>query len=148
MADVRRIGERPYSDFMPHRRILEALEDVAHRHPERTALTGIDVPEPEAAARHWTYAEFVIDIRRAANLFHTLSGGRQARVALLLPPLPETHFALWGAETAGIACPINFQLNHEHIAELIRAFDANIFVALGPAPDLDIDAKVAQLLPD
>lgn len=148
IADVRRLGERPYADFMPHRRILEALEDVALRHPERTALTAIDVPDPESHPRRWTHAEFVVDVRRAANLFHTLSGGRQARVALLLPPLPETHFALWGAETAGVACPINFQVNHEHIAELIRAVDATILVALGPAPDLDIDAKVARLLPE
>jgi fatty-acyl-CoA synthase len=147
IADVRRLGELPYADFMPHRRILEALEDVARRHPDRPALTGIDLPNPEAHARRWSHAEFVVDIRRAANLFHRLSEGRPPRVALLLPPLPETHFALWGAETAGIACPINFQLNHEHIAELIQAFDANILVALGPAPDLDIDAKVAQLLP-
>lgn len=148
LEDASRIGQRPYADFMPHRRVLEALEDVARRHPERTALTGIDLPRPEAPVRRWTHAQLVTDIRRAANLFHRLSGGRAPRVALLLPPLPETHLALWGAETAGIACPINFQLNHEHIAELIGAFEANILVALGPASDLDIDAKVEQLTRD
>lgn len=148
IADVRWLGQQPYSEFMPHRRVLEAIEAVVRRHPERTALTGIDVPDLEAAARRWSYAEFVCNVRRAANLFHALSDGHQARVALLLPPLPEAHFALWGAETAGIACPINFQLNHEHIAELVRAFNANILVALGPAPDLDIDVKVQQLLPE
>lgn len=147
IADVHRLGERPYTDFMPHRRILEALDEAARRHPDRTALTGIDLPDPESSVRRWSHAEFIAEVRRAANLFHSLSDGRTPRVALLLPPLPETHFALWGAETAGVACPINFQLNHEHIAELIHAVDANILVALGPASDLDIDAKVAQLLP-
>ena len=33
----------------------------------------------------------------------------------------------------------------EVIVELIHAVDANILVALGPAPDLDIDAKVDAL---
>ncbi len=146
LEDVRRIGERPYAEFMPHRRILAALEDVARRHPGRAALTAIDLPNPEAQVRRWTHAQLVTDIRRAANLFHRLSDGRPPRVALLLPPLPETHLALWGAETAGIACPINFQLNQEHIADLIQALDANILVALGPAPDLDIDTKVEQLV--
>lgn len=148
IADIHRLGERPYGEFMPHRRVVDALEAVARRHPDRTAITGIEVPDLAAAARRWSYADFVHAVRRAANLFHALSEGGPARVALLLPPLPETHFALWGAETAGVACPINFQLNHEHIAELIRAFDANILVALGPAPDLDIDAKVGRLLPE
>lgn len=146
--DVRRLGARPYADFMPHRRILDALEAVADRHPDRFALTIIDQPDPAVAMRRWRHADFVAHIRRAANLFHHLAEGEPVRVALLLPPLPETHFALWGAETAGIACPINFQLNHAHIAELIQACGANILVALGPAPDLDIDAKVAALRAD
>jgi fatty-acyl-CoA synthase len=145
LADVRRIGELPYAAFMPHRRILEALEAVARRQPDRVALTGIDEPDPAAAPRRWSHSKLVMDIRRAANLFHHLSAGRPSRVALLLPPMPETHLALWGAETAGIACPINFQLNHDHVAELVRAVDANILVALGAAPDLDIDAKVDRL---
>jgi len=31
-------------------------------------------------------------------------------VALLLPAIPQAHFALWGAETAGLACPLNYLL--------------------------------------
>lgn len=143
-ADVQRISAGPYRDFMPHRRILAALEHVADRHPERTALSAIDVPDPSAEPRRWSYARLVQDVRRAANLFRSLAGNAP-RVALLLPPMAETHLALWGAETAGVACPINFQLNVEHIAELLRACEANILVALGPAPDLDIAAKVASL---
>jgi len=146
VSDIRRIAECPYTDFMPHHRVLGALEDAARRHAGRIALTGIDAPDPEGAVRRWTYSELVTDIRRAANIFHRLSSGQPPRVALLLPPMPETHLALWGAQTAGVACPINFQLNFEHIAELIQAVDANILVALGPAPDLDIDGKVERLL--
>jgi fatty-acyl-CoA synthase len=145
LADVRRISEGPYEAFMPHRRILAALEDVAQRHGERIALTAIDEPQLAADVRRWSYTKLVADIRRAANLFHHLAGDQPPRVALLMPALPETHLALWGAETAGVACPINFQLNAEHIVELIRACDANILVALGPAPDLDIDDKAALL---
>lgn len=130
---------------MPHRRILEALEDVAHRHPDRAALTAIDEPDPARPIRQWSYAQLVRDIRRAANLFHHLSNGQTPRVAVLLPPLAETHVALWGAETAGLACPINFQLNPAHIIELIHAFGADILVALGAAPDLDIDDKVQAI---
>jgi fatty-acyl-CoA synthase len=143
-ADVQRIGAAPYGEFMPHGRVLAALEHVAARHPQRTALSAIDTPDPAAEPRRWSYAHLVQDVRRSANLFRSLAG-ESPRVALLLPPMAETHLALWGAETAGVACPINFQLNVEHIAELLRACEADILVALGPAPDLDIAIKVAPL---
>lgn len=145
MADIRSLSQEPYRTFMPHTRVLQALEDVARRRPAACALRMIDEPDLAAPTRSWTYSRLVSDIRRAANLFHRLSEGGTARVALLLPPLPETHIALWGAETAGLACPINFQLQVEHLAELVRAFDANILVALGEAPDLDIAAKAIAL---
>lgn len=141
-SDIRRISEGAYDAFMPHRRILEALECVERSHAGRIALTGIDSPDCTDAPRRWTYARLVADVRRAANLFHRLSAGGPARVALLLPPMPETHLALWGAETAGTACPINFQLQPTHISELVNALDANILIALGPAPDLDIADKL------
>jgi len=145
LADIQRISHGVYGEFMPHQRILQALEDVAQRHPDRIALTGIDEADPSVSPRRWTYTGLVQDIRRVANFFRRLSDDRPPRVALLLPPMPEAHMALWGAETAGTACPINFQLDVQHISELLLAFDANILVALGPAPDLDIDPKVSAL---
>ena len=42
------------------------------------------------------------------------------RIALMLPPIAEAHIALWGAEAAGTACPINYQLGADHVAELLR----------------------------
>jgi fatty-acyl-CoA synthase len=56
-----------------------------------------------------------------------------------------------GPETAGYAVPINFLLQADNIAELIRAADAKIMVALGPHPQLDIWQKallVKAQLPD
>lgn len=148
IADVHRLSREPYTRYMPHRRVLHALEEVAQSQPERIALTAIDDPLPEGPCRRWSYQELVEDVRRAANLFHRLGAGKPVRVALLMPPMAETHVALWGAETAGVACPINYQLNHEHVAELIRAIDASILVVLGPAPDLDIDQKTDDLVRD
>jgi fatty-acyl-CoA synthase len=146
LADVRRVERSPYTEFMAHTTVLAALRAVAARHAQRVALTAIDEPDPDVPPRHWTYARFVADIHRAANLFTRLAGSEGPRVALLLPPIPEAHFALWGAEAVGVACPINFQLNAEHVAELVRAAQANIVVALGPVGDLDIWSRVRGLV--
>ena len=82
-------------------------------------------------------------MRRAANAFRALAGGDEPRVALLLPAIPQMYFALWGAETAGVACPINYLLNADHIAELIDASGANLLVALGCVIALELDVERA-----
>lgn len=137
--------DAPARPFVAHAHVHEALQAAAAAHAGRPAITAIDEPEPGAPLRHWTYAELLGHVRQAANLFHALAEGATPRVALMLPPTPEGHAALWGAETAGIACPINYQLGAPHIAELLNACGANVLVALGPAPDLDIWPQVAAI---
>ena len=145
IADIEAIESRPYRDFMPHQHIIEALGDVAARHPERRALSYLPDADLDTPARSWTYRDLLVDIRRAANLFSTLVPGEVPRVAMLLPAIPEAHIALWGAETAGAVCPINYLLDGMHVAELLRACGANILVALGPNPQLDIWSKVESI---
>ncbi len=53
---------------------------------------------------------------------------------MLLPSIPQAWFTLWGSEAVGVVCPINDLLGTEHIAELVRASEANILVTLGPQP--------------
>ena len=51
--------------------------------------------------------EFIAEVRRAANLSPTRRR-EEPRVAMLLPAIPQAYFTLWGGETAGVVCPINF----------------------------------------
>jgi fatty-acyl-CoA synthase len=109
-------------------------------------MTGADEETPRLV----TYRQMLDGIKRAANFFASL-GGRDVGVAYILPSLVETHFTLWGAETAGYAVPLNFLLQAQNIADLVRASGAKILVALGPHPQLDIWEKavaVGKLLPD
>ncbi len=99
---------------------------------------------PDEQPRRITYDQLLGLIRGAANLFSGL-GGPAPGVAYMLPSLVETHVTLWGAETAGYAVPINFLLQPDSIAELLRASGAKILVALGPHPQLDIWQKALQL---
>ncbi len=145
IEDVLAIEKQPYGEFMPHSHIYDALAGVAERLPSRRALTYILDADLSTPPRTWTYAELLVDIRKAANLFASLVSGQQPRVAMLLPAIPEAHLTLWGGETAGVVCPINYLLDTEHIAELVRASGANILVALGPNSELDIWSRVADL---
>ena len=143
--DVRRVEGHSFDAFMAYESAYEALVEVASRHGDRKALTYVLDAQLETPARSWTYDELLDQIRRSANLFHRLAGAEQPRVAMLLPAIPEAYLTLWGAETAGMICPINYLLDEMHIAELIRASGANILVALGPHPELDIWSRVEAL---
>ena len=62
-----------------------------------------------------------------------------------MPLLPQTFFALFGAQAAGIANPVNPLLSATQIAEILRAAGTKVLVTLGPVPGSDIDAKVQQI---
>jgi fatty-acyl-CoA synthase len=143
--DLRRIERAGVSAWMPFAQVSEALADVAARHPDRPALTALSHAD-DPAPRRWTYTQLLAEIGRSASLFSALVAPAEARVALLLPPLPEAWFALWGAETAGIACPFNHALSDEHLAGLLVAAGVNLIVTLVPGHAAgDIGTRVQRL---
>jgi len=142
LDDVRAIESRPFHEYVPYASVMDALEAQAKEHAERIALRYIRSDDLSEPAEQWTYPQFVAQVRRAARLFQSLCGEDQPRVAFLLPAIPQAHFTLWGAEAVGIACPINYLLGEEHIAELLQAAKVNVLVALGPHTELDIWSRV------
>lgn len=146
-ADLRALERQGLRAYMRFGHVHEALADVALRFGDRPALCALARAD-DAAPRRWTHAEMLAEVRRAARLFRALVDGGVPRVALLLPPLPEAWFALWGAETAGIACPINHALGDEPLAALLRATEADVVVTLAPGHGAgDIGARVLRLRP-
>jgi len=143
--DIREIESFPYETFMPHQSVFDALASAARLHPDRQALTFIQSSDLSVPSKSWTYSQFIDQVSSAAQLFTELADGEPPRVAMLLPAIPQAYFTLWGAETAGVVCPINYLLGAEHIAELVRAARINILVALGPHPELDIWSCVPHL---
>ncbi|MDH5540343.1 MAG: AMP-binding protein [Rhizobacter sp.] len=145
MEDLRAIERVGLRSWMRFDQVLDALADVAARFSDRPALTALaaaDDPSP----RRWTYTDLLSEIRRSANQFRECAGAAEPRVALLLPPVPEAWFALWGAETAGVACPINHALTDDHLVALLNAAGVNMVVTLVPGHAAgDIGARVLRL---
>jgi fatty-acyl-CoA synthase len=151
LADVIRFeNEKPFAQRYDARSVYDVFAKSAARNPDHTALTMVMTGEDDEKPRLVFYRQLLEGITRAANLFTSI-GGPAPGVAYILPSLVETHFTLWGAETAGYAVPINFLLQAQNIAELIEASGATILVTLGPHPQLDIWQKalaVRALIPD
>lgn len=147
IEDVRAISAKPYEYFMAHEHLYDALSEAGAVYAQRKALTYIEDPDLSVPAASWTYAELLEHINQTANLFCKLANGDEPRVAMLLPNIPEAHLVLWGGETAGVVCPVNYMLEASHIAELLRVARCNILVTLGPNTELDIWSKIADVAP-
>jgi fatty-acyl-CoA synthase len=89
------------------------------------------------------YREFLARVTQSANLFTTSGGG--ATSSPTSSQLPQTHFALWGAEAAGIANPINPLLEPAQIRDIMISAKTKVLVALGEHPGSEIWPKVEAI---
>ena len=146
LADIEALELQPYEAVVPARSTYALISRAAKRFPQRDAFRYLPDGDLATRPRSITYAALMENINRAANLFHSLGIGPDDAVAILAPNMPETQYALWGAQVAGRACPINYFLQPEHIAALLKASNAKLIVALGPNDELHIWPTVEKVV--
>ena len=110
--------------------------------PQKVAIRYVDDGNPESPAVTVTYRELKQRATAAANLFHSLGVGPDDAVLYLLPTTPHLYTVMLGSLAAGVSCCINWMLEPEHWAALIKSSRAKVVVALGPTPGYEIWAKL------
>jgi fatty-acyl-CoA synthase len=146
LSDIEEIEKIPLSARQLPSSTYAALKAQAEKTPERPALTFFFDAANYDRVHKWNYRQLFADITRAANALTYLGLKRDEVVAFILPNLPETHFAIWGGEAAGIVMPINPLLEAVQIGDLLRAARAKIVVTLAPTPGTDLWQKLASQL--
>jgi len=126
----------------------EALKRGEAINPDAPALSFFVAPALYQQPHVWSYRQLLEKITQTANMLRRLGVGRDDVVAFILPNLPETHYVIWGAETAGITFAINPMLASEQISHLLNAAKTKWLVTLEPSQDSDIWQKVAQACVD
>jgi fatty-acyl-CoA synthase len=116
--------------------------------PDHAALVFFPDGEHYQDSIQVTYRQLLGRIHQVANMLFELGVGPNDVVSLLLPNLLQTHFALWGAEAAGIVNPVNPLLEPGQIAAILRAAGTKVLIALGPLPGSDIWEKVVAIRPE
>ena len=143
IADIEALERTPLAQVAPARTTYGLIAAAARRFPERDAFVFLPDGELETPPLRITYASLLANVHRAANLFRSLGVGACDSVAILAPNIPSAQYALWGAQVAGRACPINFMLQPDHIAALLDASGAKVVVVLAPHPEMDVWSAVS-----
>lgn len=144
--DIEALEREPYDHAIPARTTYGLIARAAALHPGRPAFVFLPDGDLSTAPKRITYSQLLRGIHQAANLFRSMGVGTEDAVAILAPNIPETQFALWGAQVAGRVCPINYLLQPDHIVALLKASGARLLVALGPNDDLDVWSTVEKVV--
>jgi fatty-acyl-CoA synthase len=107
--------------------IYEMLRRTAAQVPEKAAILHLRSVSDRSPIV-LDYANYLAQVEQAANLFHAVSAGEPAVVAVIAPYLPEALVAMWGGATAGRYVPINPFLQPEHVTGILRAAGATVLV--------------------
>ena len=147
-AQLRAFEATPYAERIAAPSTYEALRLGAAHDGDAAAIVFLPQADPDETPLRITHRQFFGRVTQAANMFSELGIGPTDVVSLLLPLLPQSFCALFGAEAVGIANPVNPLLEAGQIAEILRAANTKVLVALGPVPGTDIWAKVERIRGD
>jgi fatty-acyl-CoA synthase len=134
LADVEALERMPFHERQPASSVYEMLCGVAERNRDKFAFRSLDKGLADEPTRDLTFGQFIRQVTQAANLFRSLGVGPSESVSMLMPIAAETYIAMFGAQVAGIANPINFMLEPDHIVALLHAAHCRVLIA--PDPDL------------
>lgn len=144
-TDILKIEEIPYSERGVPETTFEIFKNSAEKFGQRTALTFLKNGVVTDDALNISYRELLFNIIQTANLFHGYNVGHKGVVSLLLPNVPEMHYALWGAQVSGIGNPVNPFLEADTICDILTAAGSQALVTLGPSEDRDVWQKVLSI---
>ena len=144
-ADVRAVEAIPFHERIDAASTFEAIRIGAAHNPDAPAIQFLPNADPAEPVLVISHAQFLARVTQAANMFTSLGVGPNDVVSFLLPLVPQSFYALFGAEAAGIANPVNALLEPHQLAEILQAANTRVLVALGPTPGTDIWEKVERI---
>ncbi len=128
--DIKKIEEVPHKERITEKSTFELLEKWAAIQPHATAINFIENGEKYNQPIKISYDELVGKIRQTANMFNDFGVEPEDVITYILPNIPQTHYVLWGAETAAIANPVNPLLEPSAIADICISLKTKIIVTV------------------
>jgi fatty-acyl-CoA synthase len=144
--DIFALEKTPWQESIPARNTYDLLCQACERYAENTALRFVLTGNPGSEEFTLSYSTLRARVTQAANAFHRAGIDVGKAVTLLLPNLPQTHYALLGAQAAGIASPVNPMLDVDYIARIAAETRTEALVTLAPMPGSDLWDKAVEVI--
>jgi fatty-acyl-CoA synthase len=146
LADIETIERVPLEDRLSvidfHQRVAMALES---QDPAKTAISFIADGEVDGAVEEISFSTLRDRISRTTALLRRHAIGRGDVVAILLPTMPATYWAIVGTMRRAIPFPLNWMLEPEHLLDLLTQAKVKAVIALGPTPGFRIWESLATI---
>lgn len=150
--DIDVLERMTYSEAVPVDTVPRLLQLNAERFGSNDALVylhsaDVDVDTAaDANVLRVSHRHLLEQVLRAGAMFRACGVQRNEPVALIAPHMPAVQVAMWGAQLAGCAFPINYLLGADPIAQLLRVAKVRVAVVLGESTELPIHARLREAL--
>jgi fatty-acyl-CoA synthase len=144
-ADIAQLEQVPVTERIRHASVADLLQEAVRKNTGRVAIRYLSGTGASDPVRDVTFDELWRHVIQAANLLHAHGIGPDDTVTLLMPSVPETFFALWGAEIAAVANPVNYFLDASQIAAIMKQAGARALIAADASIFPDIWPKVEAI---
>jgi fatty-acyl-CoA synthase len=146
IESVEAFERTPLLSQFPHTNSYSLFQQSAKRFGDEPAIEFLLTGRRDETPESISFRQLADRITQTANLLHEIGVTTQDAVSILLPIMPQSHPAIWGAQAAGIANPINPMLEAEHIAEIIEAAESKVVICLGPSAHTDLWTKLMRIM--
>lgn len=145
LADIEALERMPLGERIRQQNVLELLQEAARRYSRGVAIRYLAGTGPEAEVEDVHFQQLLRRTIQAANLLRSQGIGHDDVVTLLMPSVPQTFYALWGAQIVAVANPVNYFLEASQIAGIMKEAGAKALIAADPSIFPDIWPKVEAI---
>jgi fatty-acyl-CoA synthase len=127
--------------------IYAVVQFMAEKYGQKTALKYLPNGLTNDIPVEISHADLLEKSTQTANLLHDLGVGKDDTVAIISPDIIETMYSLLGAETAGIALPVQPYIEPEQMVEVINKLKAKVLIVFGFHSGFDTWRKFQLIKP-
>ena len=146
LRDVERIEQVPITERITRWDFALNLLDGCRHAPSRAALHATNNGAVDGDLITWSFSQLQAHSYQVANLLRSAGLGANDTFAILSPTVPGLFATMLGGLLAAKPFPINWMLDGEAIAALMKAARVKAVIALGPTPGFAIWDNVTQAL--
>jgi fatty-acyl-CoA synthase len=143
LADLEKIS---YQDRYHCKTTYDVFCHAADEYPADIAIAEHLTAARDEVAKQLTFTALSKKINQTANLFRSFGIERSDVISILLPNLTETHLSIWASQAVGIANPVNYLLQVEHIVEILNEVKAKVLVTVSADDATELGQKVHQII--